>query len=159
MSLDAFDTRILDLLQQEGRIAVVDLAERVNLSATACHKRIRNLEDRGVITGYHAAVAPKALGFQMEAFVAVTIERQVKAEADAFKASASKINGVRAVYLLSGDTDFLLHVVAADLEHYTRVVLSEIMTLPGAKAVRTSFVLDKAAEVKPLAPLARNEED
>lgn len=150
--MDEFDARIVNILQQDGRISIVDLAERVALSPTACHKRIKNLEESGVIAGYSAVVSPKGLGYQLEAFVAVSIERQVKTAADAFKKAVTKLNGVRGCYLLSGDTDFLLHVVATDFETYTKVVLNEIMTLPGAQAVRTSFVLDKAVSTKALAP-------
>src|SRR5438128_3104015 len=151
-ALDETDIRILRELQREGRISVVDLAGRVNLSPTACHKRIRNLETDGVIAGYGALVPAKALGFEVEAFVAVTIDRQVRDTADAFKTAVAKLSGVRACYLLSGDTDFLLHVVAPDLEGYTRYVLNQIMNLPGAKAVRTSFVLDKVLSPAPLLP-------
>lgn len=154
MTLDEFDGRILAALQDDGRMSVVDLAERVHLSPTACHKRIRHLEENGVIAGYSAIVAPKALGYQLEAFVAVSIERQVKTAADAFMKAVTKLSGVRGCYLLSGDTDFLLHVVAKDFETYTKVVLNEIMTLPSAKAVRTSFVLDKAAVATALTPTA-----
>ena len=150
--LDHTDIRILTILQNEGRIAVVDLAERVNLSATACHKRIRKMEDGGVIAGYGAHVTLRALGYQVEAFVAVSIDRQAKITADTFKDEIAKLEGVRACYLLSGDTDFLLHVIARDLDIYTHGVLNQIMMLPGAQAVRTSFVLDKVVSAAPLTP-------
>lgn len=152
ISLDSIDIRILNILQAEGRIAVVDLAERVNLSATACHKRIAKLEEAGVIAGYGANVSLRGLGYQVEAFVAVTIDRQAKVTADGFKEAISTLDGLRACYLLSGDTDFLLHVIAPDLDAYTRGVLNQIMMLPGAQAVRTSFVLDKTVSTTPLAP-------
>jgi Lrp/AsnC family transcriptional regulator, leucine-responsive regulatory protein len=152
MELDAIDRRILNVLQQDGRISIVDLAIRVHLSPTACHKRVKRLEDSAIVSGYAANISPRALGYQIQAFVAVTIERQVKEAADAFKAAVSKLNNVRACYLLSGDTDFLLHVVAADLDACTDFVMNEIMTLPGAKAVRTSFVLDKVEATLPLNP-------
>jgi Lrp/AsnC family transcriptional regulator, leucine-responsive regulatory protein len=148
--LDNTDYRILHVLQRDGRIAIVDLAERAHLSPTACHKRVKRLEESGIIAGYSATVIPRALGYQIEAIVAVTIERQVKDSADAFKAAVAKLNGVRACYLLSGDTDFLLHIVAADLDACTKFVMNDIMTLPGAKAVRTSFVLDKVEATTPL---------
>jgi Lrp/AsnC family transcriptional regulator, leucine-responsive regulatory protein len=152
VSLDDTDIRILRLLQSEGRIAVVDLAEKVNLSATACHKRIHKLEEAGVIVGYGASVSLRALGYQVEAFVAVSIDRQAKVTADSFKEAITKLDGLRGWYLLSGDTDFLLHVVASDLDAYTRGVLNQIMTLPGAQAVRTSFVLDKMVSNAALGP-------
>ena len=149
-ALDEADIRIIKLLQTEGRIAVVDLAERVNLSPTACHKRIDKLEEAGVIAGYGAAISLRAIGYRVEAFVAVSIDRQAKVTADGFKAAIEKLDGLRAWYLLSGDTDFLLHVIAPDLDAYTRGVLNQIMTLPGAQAVRTSFVLDKKVSTAPL---------
>jgi len=155
IALDDTDIRILKLLQSEGRIAVVDLAEKVNLSATACHKRIHKLEEAGVIVGYGAIVSLRALGYQVEAFVAVSIDRQAKVTADGFKEAIAKLEGLRGWYLLSGDTDFLLHVVAPDLDAYTRGVLNQIMTLPGAQAVRTSFVLDKMVSNAALAPAPR----
>lgn len=154
IDLDSADIRILKLLQSEGRIAIVDLAERVNLSATACHKRIDKLEKAGVIAGYGANVSLRAIGYQVEAFVAVTIDRQAKVTADSFMVEIKKLENLRACYLLSGDTDFLLHVIAPDLDSYTRGVLNQIMTLPGAQAVRTSFVLDKMVSTAPLTPLA-----
>ena len=154
IELDSTDIRILKLLQSEGRIAVVDLAERVNLSATACHKRIDKLEKAGVIAGYSANVSLRAIGYQVEAFIAVTIDRQAKVTADSFMTEIQKLESLRACYLLSGDTDFLLHVIAPDLEAYTRGVLNQIMTLPGAQAVRTSFVLDKMVSTAPIAPAA-----
>ncbi|MGE3476348.1 MAG: Lrp/AsnC family transcriptional regulator [Rhodospirillaceae bacterium] len=154
IELDSADIRILKLLQGEGRIAIVDLAERVNLSATACHKRIDKLEKAGVIAGYGANVSLRAIGYQVEAFVAVTIDRQAKVTADSFMVEIKKLENLRACYLLSGDTDFLLHVIAPDLDAYTRGVLNQIMTLPGAQAVRTSFVLDKMVSTAPLTPLA-----
>lgn len=155
IEFDDTDIRILNHLQAEGRIAVVELAERVNLSATACHKRIQKMEQAGVITGYGAAVALRALGYQVEAFVAVSIDRQAKVTADSFKEAIATLDGLRACYLLSGDTDFLLHVIAPDLEAYTKGVLNQIMMLPGAQAVRTSFVLDKVVSAAPLLPPAR----
>jgi Lrp/AsnC family leucine-responsive transcriptional regulator len=150
--LDDTDIRILKVLQAEGRIAVVELAEQVNLSATACHKRIQKLEQAGVIAGYGAHVSLRALGFQVEAFVAISIDRQAKVTADSFKDAIAGLDGLRACYLLAGDTDFLLHVIASDLESYTRGVLNQIMELPGAQAVRTSFVLDKVISAAPLLP-------
>lgn len=155
IELNSADIRILKLLQSEGRIAIVDLAERVNLSATACHKRIDKLEKAGVIVGYGANVSLRAIGYQVEAFVAVTIDRQAKVTADSFMVEIKKLDSLRACYLLSGDTDFLLHVIAPDLDSYTRGVLNQIMTLPGAQAVRTSFVLDKMVSTAPLTPLAQ----
>lgn len=152
VSLDDADIRILKTLQIAGRIAVVDLAARVNLSATACHKRIAKLEEAGVIAGYGAQVSLRAMGYKVEAFVAVSIDRQAKVTADSFKEAIEKIDGLRAWYLLSGDTDFLLHVIAPDLDAYTRGVLNQIMMLSGAQAVRTSFVLDKKVTTSPLAP-------
>jgi len=152
IALDEADIRILQLLQSEGRIAVVDLADRVNLSATACHKRIAKLEDAGVIAGYGAHVALRALGYKVEAFVAVSIDRQAKVTADSFKEAIAKLDGLRAWFLLSGDTDFLLHIIAPDLDAYTRRVLDQITSLPGAQAVRTSFVLDKMVSTAPLVP-------
>ena len=149
---DEIDSRILAKLQVDGRVPVVELAEHVHLSPTACHKRLKRLEDAQVITGYSAVISNRNLGYQFEAFIFVTIERQVKAAADAFKSEVEKLNGVRACYLLSGETDFLVHIVAADLDAYNKLVLSQLMTLPGARSVRTSFVLDKINAVPPLLP-------
>jgi Lrp/AsnC family leucine-responsive transcriptional regulator len=151
-ALDEVDIRILKLLQGEGRVTIVDLAERVNLSATACHNRIHKLEQAGIITGYGANIAARRIGYQVEAFIAVSIDRQAKVTADSMKEAITKLDGLRAWYLLSGDTDFLLHVIAPDLDSYTRSVLNQIIALPGAQAVRTSFVLDKAISTAPLVP-------
>lgn len=154
IEFDETDSRIIAKLQADGRVPVVELAEHVHLSPTACHKRLKRLEDARVITGYSAVLSTRNLGYQIEAFIFVTIERQVKSAADAFKAEVEKLNGVRACWLLSGETDFLVHIVAADLDAYNKIVLNQLMTLPGARSVRTSFVLDKIHSVPPLRPPA-----
>ncbi|MBX7200540.1 MAG: Lrp/AsnC family transcriptional regulator [Rhodospirillaceae bacterium] len=154
IEFDEIDSRIIAKLQSDGRVPVVELAEHAHLSPTACHKRLKRLEDAGVISGYSAVLSTRNLGYQIEAFIFVTIERQVKSAADAFKSEVEKLNGVRACYLLSGETDFLVHIVAADLDAYNKIVLNQLMTLPGARSVRTSFVLDKIHSVPPLVPPA-----
>jgi Lrp/AsnC family leucine-responsive transcriptional regulator len=139
--LDRIDRRMLRELQGNGRLPVVDLAEKVSLSATACQRRLRRLEESGVIARYAAVLDPAALGRSLQAFVRVSIERQSKEVAEAFEAAVRLRPEVRACYVMTGDLDFLLHVAVADLQAFAEFSMKVLIALPGVKDVRSNLVL------------------
>lgn len=142
MKLDKTDWRILRELQANGRMPIVDLAERISLSATACQRRVRQLEDEGVIAGYRAVLDRKALGLGIEAFIQVNIERQSRDVTERFEDAVQKLPEIRACYVMTGDLDFLLHVFVQDLEAFAEFSMRKLIGLPGVKAVRSSLVLE-----------------
>lgn len=141
-ALDRTDLRMLAELQANGRIPVVELADKVALSATACQRRLKKLEDSGVIARYAAVLDPAAFGLGIEAFVRVAIERQSKDATLAFEAAIRARPEVRACYVMTGDQDFLLHVQVADLAAFAEFSMRVLIGLPGVKDVRSSLVLD-----------------
>lgn len=116
-SLDAMDVRILAELQADGRITNVELAQRVGLSAPPCLRRVRRLEEAGVLRGYHAEVDPGALGFEVTFFAIVGLESQKQAVLDAFEAEVMAWPEVRECHMIRGGGDFLLRLVARDTAH------------------------------------------
>ena len=142
MKLDRTDLRILQELQRDGRLAVVTLAERIALSPTACQRRIERLEEAGAIARYTAVINPAALGLEIQAFIQVRIERQSKDVTEAFEAAVRKLPEVRACYVMTGDLDFLLHVLVPDLKAFSDFAMHRLIGLPGVKDVRSSLVLE-----------------
>jgi len=140
--LDRTDLRILGELQRDGRLAIVELAERVALSPTACQRRVRKLEATGVIERYAAVLDPARLGQQIQAFVRVSIERQSQDAAAAFQQAVQKLPEVRACYVMTGDLDYLLHVWVEDLQAFAEFSMKQLIALPGVKDVRSSLVLE-----------------
>jgi Lrp/AsnC family leucine-responsive transcriptional regulator len=142
MQLDRFDARILDELQKDGRCPVVDLATRIGLSATPCNRRIRNLEAAGVIEGYAVQVDPARVGLKAQAFVQVKLERHADDIVAAFEREIAGLDEVLHCAATTGSHDFLLQVVAADLEALSNVVLKKLLKIPGVRDVHSSIVLD-----------------
>ena len=140
--LDRTDLRILHELQRDGRLPIVELSERVALSPTACQRRVRKLEDSGVIRRYAAVLDPAALGLQIQAFVRVSIERQSRDVTQAFEAAIRARPEVRSCYVMTGDLDFLLHVWTPDLQAFAEFSMKVLIGLPGVKDVRSSLVLE-----------------
>ena len=140
IDLDAMDRKILNLLQIEGRITNADLAERVNLSPSACLRRVRRLEDEGVIDGYVMLVDPAAIGRPACIFVEITVQGQSEETLEAFESAVSQCPDIMECHLMSGDADYLLRVVAADTADYERVH-KILARLPGLVRTRSSFVL------------------
>lgn len=139
--LDRTDLRLLAVLQGEGRITNAELAERVSLSPSACLRRLQRLEAEGIVTGYAAQVDPQAVGLGLQAFVRVQLARH---EAGAIERFVAKVNGweeVVACHALTGDMDYLLHVVVRDLEHFSRFLLDRLLDQAGVADVNSSFVL------------------
>ncbi|MGK7867238.1 Lrp/AsnC family transcriptional regulator [Falsiroseomonas sp. E2-1-a20] len=141
ISLDEMDRRILRALQQDGRIAVTLLAEQVGLSATPCLRRIRRMEEAGVIAGYAAVVDPARVGLPIQAFVQVALSSHSEEVASGFHKALASRPEVVAAYAMSGGMDYMLHVVAADFEAYADFALKALLRMPGVKETRSSFVL------------------
>lgn len=140
-TLDEIDRKIIAALQAEGRLAIVDLADKVGLSATPCQRRVKRLEEEGLITRYAALVAPAAMGFGLQALVEVTLEDHSEKTVEAFEAAIRARTEVVACYAVTGDMDFLLHVFATDLASFSDFALKALLRMPGVKGTRSSFIM------------------
>ncbi|MCB1607887.1 MAG: Lrp/AsnC family transcriptional regulator [Xanthomonadales bacterium] len=141
MKLDRTDLRILEVLQREGRITNAELAERVNLSAAPCLRRLQRLERDGVIAGYGARVDPKAVGLGLQAFVRVQLETHDSKHVKRFAALMAEAEEVVSCWSLTGEMDYLLQVAVADLEHYNSFIMGRLLRDGGVRDVNSSFVL------------------
>ncbi|WP_147654114.1 Lrp/AsnC family transcriptional regulator [Vulcaniibacterium gelatinicum] len=141
VSLDRTDLLLLAELQRAGRLTNAELAERVHLSPSACLRRVQRLEREGVIAGYRAEVDPARLGLGLQAFVRVQLTRHDPEAIAAFSAHVNAWDEVIACHALTGDMDYLLHVVVQDLEHFSRFLLDRLLTQAGVADVNSSFVL------------------
>ena len=144
--MDKIDARILSELQVDGRVRWSRLSERVNLSASACQRRVEALVAHGVIRNFTVNLNEAALGHHVTAFVSVSIDRQNTASAKQFRRWVRSQPRVQACHMLTGDVDFMLQVVAADLESLGSFLEAELLNLPAVKDASTSIVLN---EVKP----------
>jgi DNA-binding Lrp family transcriptional regulator len=139
--LDRVDRRILRELQAEGRITNVELARRAGISAPPCLRRVRALEAAGVIRGYHAELAPAALGFGIIVFAQVGLASQAEPDLVAFERLIAGWPEVREAYMLAGETDFLLKIVAADWDSYQRFLSAKLTSAPNVSHVKSSLAL------------------
>lgn len=140
-TLDAIDRRILQVLQAEGRLPIVALADRVGLSPSPCARRLAKLEESGVIARYAAILDPARIGLALQAFVLVALNDHAEPTVAAFQRAVSLRPEVLAAYAVSGEMDYLLHVVAADMEAFADFATRDLLRMPGVRASRTSFVL------------------
>jgi DNA-binding Lrp family transcriptional regulator len=141
IELDRTDRAILAALQQDGRMANVALAARVNLSESACLRRVRALEQAGVIDRYVALLNQSAVGLPDSVFVEVSLTREQQEDLDAFENAVRKLPEVMECYLMSGEYDYLLRVVVANTADYERIHRENITRLPGVARVRSGFAL------------------
>lgn len=141
MALDALDKAILSALVADGRLSQVDLAERVPLSPTAIARRIRSLEETGVIEGYQARVSRQALGLSMTVIVQVGLKEQTEKALAAFEKAVAAAPSILSCHLMSGEDDYLLIVWASDLAGFERIHKEELSRLPGVARLRSSFAL------------------
>ena len=155
-SLDRTDLALLEVLQEHGRIANAELAERVKLSASACLRRVQRLERDGVIAGYSAQVDPARVGLGLQAFVRVQLARHDADTVAAFSAKVEAWDEVVACHALTGDMDYLLEIVVEDLEHFSRLLLDRLLNDATVADVNSSFVLREVKRSRrlPLAHLA-----
>ena len=141
IEMDDIDRRIVSTLQADGRLAMVDLADRVGLSPTPCQRRVKRLEDEGVIVRYAALVSPPALGFELQAMVQVTLDDHSEKTVEAFEAAIRARPEVVACYAMTGDMDFLLHVQASDLASFSDFAMKALLRMPGVRGTRSSFIM------------------
>jgi len=141
MKLDRFDHTILSVLQADGRISNVDLADRAKLSESACLRRVRALEASGLIKGYVAQVDQAKAGLPVNVFVNITLVHQDLTELNAFEEAVQQIPEVMECYLMSGEHDYVLRVVVADVNDYERIHQRYLTRLPGVARVNSSFAL------------------
>ena len=139
--LDATDRRILATLQKEGRITNAVLSERVNLSPSACHRRVQRLEDEGFIAGYVALVDARRLGKPTTVFVEITLESPAEELLDAFEREVARIPDILECHLMAGTADYLLKIVAEDTEDFARIHRRFLSRLPGVRQMQSSFAL------------------
>jgi Lrp/AsnC family leucine-responsive transcriptional regulator len=142
MEIDRYDRRILEVLQHEGRISNQDLAARVGLSPSPCLRRLRALEDSGLITGYHAALDARKLGLTLIALLSISMDRHTPERFEAFERAVGAIPEVIECLLITGQqSDYQLKVVVRDMDDYQRLLLEKITRIEGVSGVHTSFVL------------------
>lgn len=154
-TLDAIDRKIIAALQAEGRLPIVDLADKVGLSATPCQRRVKRLEEEGFITRYAALVPPAAMGYGLQALVEVTLEDHSEKTVEAFEAAIRARAEVVACYAVTGDMDFLLHVFATDLASFSDFALKALLRMPGVKGTRSSFIMQAIKSDLAWAPAPR----
>lgn len=154
--IDAIDRRILQCLQENARISNADLAQAVGLSASACSRRVRDLETAGVIQRYTALVDPVAVGMPVSVFINVTLGKQVEQDLEVFEAAVAGLPEVMECYLMTGDSDYLLRVVASDVAAFRRFLMDDLTRIPGVANIRSSFALNqvKYLTALPLPPTA-----
>jgi Lrp/AsnC family leucine-responsive transcriptional regulator len=154
-TLDAIDSKIIAALQAEGRLPIVDLADKVGLSPTPCQRRVKRLEEEGLIMRYAALVSPEAMGFGLQALVEVTLEDHSEKTVEAFEAAIRARPEVVACYAVTGDMDFLLHVFATDLASFSDFALKALLRMPGVKGTRSSFIMQAIKSDLAWAPAPR----
>ena len=152
-ALDAIDRKILSLLQSDSRMTMQELADKVGLSVSPCHRRVKLLEERGVITRYVATVDQKSLGLHVSVFISIKLARQKVEDLTRFERAISKWDEVLECYLMTGNRDYLLRVVAADLSSYEAFLKNKLTRLEGIASIEFEFcaqpgeIFDRAAGV------------
>ena len=151
-TLDDIDRRILDALQADGRMTAQELAERAGLSPSPCARRVRMLEDAGVIKNYVAVIDQVAVGLPISVFASVKLERQREEELDRFAEAVLRWPEVVDCYLMTGQRDYLMRIVVPDLESYERFLKEKLTRLKGVGSIESSFALEqvKYTNVLPL---------
>lgn len=149
-ALDILDRKILDVLQADGRASNVDISARVHLSAPQCFRRVRSLEERGVIRGYRAEVRPEALGLGVMAYVSLNIDGGQFGRVRDIESSIRGFPQILECHTVSGDYDYLLKVVARDLKSLSQFLTDQLMQVPGVDDVRSMICME---EIKAPAPL------
>jgi len=142
-TLDDIDRKILGLLQSDSRMTMQELADKVGLSASPCHRRVKLMEERGVITRYIATVDQKSLGLHVSVFISIKLARQKEEDLNRFAKAISKWDEVLECYLMTGNRDYLLRVVAADLASYEAFLKNKLTRLDGIASIESSFALSQ----------------
>lgn len=154
MPLDRYDRRILEILQEDGRISNQDLAERIGLSPSSCLRRVRALEEAGIIAGYRAALDARALGLTLMALIHISMDRHTPERFENFETRVRAIPEVMECLLITGqDADYQIKAVVRDMDAYQELLLNRITRIEGVTGVHSSFVLRRVIE-RPALPLA-----
>jgi Lrp/AsnC family transcriptional regulator, leucine-responsive regulatory protein len=143
LKLDAIDRRLLTALQADGRLTATELAERVGLTTSPCLRRLRRLEETGVIRGYAALVDQKKVGLPVSVFVSIRLERQREEDLARFEEAVRRCPEVVECYLMTGQRDYLLRVVARDLSDYERIIKETLTRIEGVASIESSFALSQ----------------
>jgi len=151
-SLDEIDRRLLKELQAEGRVTNVELAQRVGLTAPPCLRRVRGLEEEGVIRGYHADLDGSLLGFAITVFAMVSLKSQAEDALREFEDHMADLDEVREVHMLNGEIDFILKIVSRDLQSFQEFLTSKLTPAPNVASVKTSLTI-RTAKHAPGVPL------
>ncbi|WP_349357764.1 Lrp/AsnC family transcriptional regulator [Stappia sp.] len=154
--LDAIDWHILKELQDDGRITNVELARRVGISAPPCLRRVRALEEAGLIRGYRTLLDEKQLGYDVTAFAMVGLHSQTEADLNAFEDRITGWSEVRESYMLSGEVDFLLKCVVPDLQTFQNFIIRDLTAAPNVDSVRTALTIRQTKNA-PVVPIERVE--
>jgi Lrp/AsnC family transcriptional regulator, leucine-responsive regulatory protein len=150
VQMDRYDRKIVELLQLQGRATNVELAEQIHLSAPQCLRRVRQLEEKGVIRRYAALADPESLGLGVMAFVSLAVDREEVKRARELERSIRQYPEILECYTISGDFDYLLKVVAKDLKALSQFLTDRLMQLSGVASVRSMICME---EIKPISPL------
>lgn len=137
-----FDLKIIEALQAEGRLSNVELADRIGLSPSPCLRRVKRLESEGIIEGYTARINREKIGMGVTVFVSVGLDRHREEEAERFRKAVVRLPQVVSCHAISGESDFLLEIVVADLNQYSEFVLKRLRRIPGVKDLHSSFSLE-----------------
>ena len=148
MRLDHYDRKILAALQRDGRISVSQLAEEVALSATPVSRRLKRLEDDGIITGYVPLLDRRRLGYELEAYVLINLERHDDKIIAGFERAIADLPQIIACHAVTGDSDYLLHVVAHNVEHLSQITLKTLLRVPGVRDVKSIIALEEVKRAR-----------
>ena len=148
--MDSVDKKILAVLQDDGRLSITDLAERVGLSLSPCHRRLRSLERSGAISGYRADLDAAALGLGFQALVFVTMQGADRTTVAAFEEAVGGVPYVLEAQRLFGEPDYLLRVVSRDLPAFQQIYDEQLSTLPGVQRLSSTLVMKSVVDNKPL---------
>lgn len=142
MSLDGYDRRILEALQEDGRLSNQDLADRIGLSPSPCLRRVRRLEEAGLIAAYRALLNARALGLNLMAFIQISMDRHTPERFENFERHIGELPEVLECHLITGQSaDYLLKVIVADMDGFQALLLNKITRIDGVTGVHSSFVM------------------
>ncbi len=156
MAFDRIDRQILELLQDDGRMTNVDLAERVGLTAPPCLRRVRALEEQGAIKGYHASLDAATLGYPITVFALVSLRSQAEQDLAAFEDYIAMIPEIRECHMLNGEIDFILKIVATDLKAFQEILTTHLTPAPNVASVKTSLTIRTAKSLPGIPVLAED---
>lgn len=153
MRIDEFDRQIIAALQEDGRMPVASIAERAALSATPVSRRLRRLEEEGVIRGYAPILDARKLGFELDAYVLINLQAHSDENIRQFEAEILANPYVIACHAVTGDMDYLLHIIARDMEHLSQITLKSLVRIPGVRDVKSIIVLETIKEARSAPPV------